>query len=203
MNPIANVLDLELNGTGSPARNQYDIIEIGITQVNLESLTIMKTTSWAIWPQPRPLFKEIIDLTGWTDQKLQRQGRPLDKICSTIIHKYGGLNRMLIIDNHDELRSFYNAGYTSDPWTIGEAADTKTIPFQGQQLNVSDLFKIAMNRVHLRDLSLDDMLKEFGLEFEGRKHRADHDSKNIARLFIKLMAALRDSVDYGVTDGTK
>ena len=56
MNPIANVLDLELNSDGS-------IIEIGITEVNLASLKIGKTVSWLI-KTGAPVHPEIVELTG-------------------------------------------------------------------------------------------------------------------------------------------
>ena len=176
MNPVANVLDLEFNDDKS-------IIEIGLTFVHLQTLEIQKTVSYAIWPQPKPLAEEIVKLTGWTDKKLEKQGRPLNKVVDGIIQKYG-VGRILVVDSADELYPFSLAGY---------GTPALPMPFQGEQVNVSNLFRIAFELEH--DVSLEYMLNRLGMVFDGRKHRAGDDSKNIARLFVQLMKAMKTGIN--------
>lgn len=170
MNSIANVLDLELN--------RGNIIEIGVTQVDLKNLSITMTSSFCIWPQPLPLQKDIINLTGLTDKKLESSGISLEKACSIIANNYGP-RRLLVTDSDNELHPF------------NRKRTRRLNPFIGPQLNITNLFKIATNSFD-KSLSLSNMLKVFDLEFEGTLHRAGDDSKNIARLFIIIMEILKE-----------
>lgn len=187
MNPIANVLDLELN--------DKFIIEIGITMVDLDNLKILKTISMPIWPQPKPLNQEIVELTHWTDRKLEKQGVTLATACKRIREKYGP-NRMLIIDQEDELYPFEYMAQCVESQITWEEGDPvadwpRSVPFSGQTLNISDIYRIATKTIDY-DVSLEKMLRKFNMEFEGTQHRGGDDSKNIARLFIKLMMILRE-----------
>lgn len=174
---IANVLDTEWtcyeNGV-FPQGEFPEIIEVGITEVDLESLTIVRTLSIAV----RPLYSKVspycTDLTGWTEAALKRQGVSLSEACRRVAQKYGGQNRLLVTDCSSEAPSMQ--------------AECKLrgvdFPFGDEQLNVSVLFALVTG--NRKRLSLTEMLNAVGLEFEGRLHRGGDDSKNIARLLIKL-----------------
>ena len=181
MNPIANVLDLELNSDGS-------IIEIGITEVNLAS--------------GAPVHPEIVELTGITDRMLHRSGEEFDDVCQRIKTKYGGKNRMLITDNKDELIPFVTQvekyAYVDSQFVDMDDADR--IPFHFTPVNVSDLYRIAFRRTGLRDVSLEQMILDTGNKFEGRQHRAGPDSFNIAKLFCTLMGYMRRVPDSSIGD---
>ncbi len=199
MNSIANVLDVELNGN-------Y-IIEIGITMVDLRKLEIIKTVSMPIWPQPCNLDLEIKELTGWTDKKLEKSGISLDTAFDRIVHKYGGLSRVLIVDNKNELEPFEYVVETSQHLMFWDDNDVRPnwpnyMPFGKSVLNVADIFKIATNNID-KSTSLPDMLNALGKKFEGRWHRADSDSRNIAVLFITLMQAMRKTYAQSKTEVTK
>lgn len=187
LNTVANVLDLELNGN--------NIIEIGITMIDLKKLEIVKTVSMPIFPQPRPISPDIVELTGWTDKKLEKSGINLSTAFDRIIYKYGGLNRMLIVDNKNELLPFETVVETRRHMHSWDDDDIRAdwpvrMPFKGPVLNIADILKIVTNNVD-RTLSLPEMLNFVGLEFNGRRHRADVDSVNIARLFIRTMQNFR------------
>lgn len=67
-------------------------------------------------------------------------------------------------------------------------------PFGAERINVSMLFRIMYQRPPpYRSMSLEDMLAHVGLKLEGRQHRADWDSWNIARLFCHLMKRCRQA----------
>ena len=172
---IANVLDLELN--------DWEIIEFGITTVDLKSREILQTYSIPVAERYLPLRPDIAKLTGWTDKMLDRQGIPFDQACHKIKEKYGGRGRLLITDSEQEtqaIRRNIHMRWDSLSWKQAEV-----FPFGLDQINVSSLFKIKTGDFTNR--SLTDMLDAYGLEFEGSQHRASDDSFNIARLFLKLM----------------
>lgn len=159
---IANVLDLEFN-------TNKEIIEIGITMVDLETRKILKTYSIPIKNLLGPIDPEITKLTGWTDSKLAKQGTNLWIACDRITQKYGGKGRLLIVDSDEESSLF--APHSS--------------PFGKSMINVSTLYCIKFKKFGI-ETSLENMLKDVGLKFEGTQHRASDDSKNIARLFLEL-----------------
>ncbi len=60
----------------------------------------------------------------------------------------------------------------------------KSSPFGDDELNVSVLY--SMYTEQFENVSLEEKLAKLGLAFEGRPHRADSDSLNIARLMVEL-----------------
>lgn len=180
---IANVLDTEWTcyEDGFPTGESPEIIEVGITEVDLESLTIIRTLSIAVKPVKSKVSPYCTALTGWTEAALKRQGVPLSEACRRVAQKYGGVNRLLVTDCGSEAPSMK---------AECELANVE-FPFGEEQLNVSVLFALVTG--NRKRLSLTDMLNAVGLEFEGVLHRAGDDSKNIARLFIKLTEMSRQA----------
>lgn len=158
---IANVIDLEFDGSR--------VLEIGLTTVDLNKRSIIKSYSFPIKVEEGyEVDKEIIDLTGWTTKKLNRQGFELEQVRA-ILTKHGFWNRLIISDCSDEL---------------DKLEDTFFSKYSPHKLNISILFSLRIGQ--FTDLSLDSMLEEFNLKFEGRKHSAKDDSYNIARVFLEL-----------------
>jgi inhibitor of KinA sporulation pathway (predicted exonuclease) len=176
---IANVIDLEINCG-------WEIIEFGLTTVDLAERKILQTYSIPISGRAKLLSPAISALTGWTDKKLDAAGVPFHEACYRIRDKYGGHGRLLITDSEMEtvaIKRHLNIRYSSS-----EDDERKAMyPFGGRQdtLNVSSLYKIKTGDFYNR--SLTHMLNYFDLEFEGRLHRASADSYNIARLFLELI----------------
>lgn len=174
---IANVLDTEWTCYEDgvfPDGQSAEIIEVGITEVDLESLTIVRTLSIAVKPVKSTVSRYCTELTGWTESALNRQGVILFEACRRITQKYGGQNRLLVTDCGSEAPSMQAQCQLSNV----------AFPFGDEQLNVSVLFALVTG--NRKRLGLTEMLNAVGLEFEGRLHRAGDDSKNIARLLIKL-----------------
>ena len=174
---IANTLDLEIN--------LGEIIEIGITTIDLTNLQILKSYDMPII-NIQPIEKEITELTGWTDAKLKRQGIPLEKALARIAEKYGPINRLLVVDQATETEPFETQA------SLGKESYD---PFGKDRVNVSSLYKIVSGD-HDDSRSLKHMLRYFGMEFEGTLHRAHDDSKNIARLFIAMMKCLQEGYHH-------
>jgi inhibitor of KinA sporulation pathway (predicted exonuclease) len=161
---IANVIDVEhCNGR---------LIEIGLTMVALKERKILKTYSLPI----RPDFEvsaEILELTGWTQAKLTKQGMELGEAIRRL-SLYGCANRLLVADTSDEI-----------PFLESCLAQS----LSPHRQNVSILFALVTGKS--TNLGLPQMLAEFGMTPEGRLHSGADDSRNIARLFLRLLQAIK------------
>jgi inhibitor of KinA sporulation pathway (predicted exonuclease) len=175
---IANVLDLELTCYDAgifPAGERPEIIEFGITTVDLTTRQILKTFSIPVVPTMSKVSPFCTALTGWTEAKLRRQGVSFEEACRRISEKYGGANRLLVTDSDDEADTV-----ARQCQLLGVAN-----PFGNSRQNVSTLFQLLMR--DKRNVGLDEMLTALGLAFEGRRHSGADDSKNIARLFLAIL----------------
>ena len=178
-NHIANVIDLELN--------DWKIIEIGLTTVDLKKKSIVKTYSIPILPSVfMPLTPEIEELTGWTDKKLAKSGIYFSAALDRLQNKYGSKGRLTIVDTDNEINAFKTNIFKTMSSTLSLYDEIDEImPFGEDHINVSTLFKIKTGI--FENLSLIKMLKHYKIEFEGKHHRADADSYNIAKLFLELI----------------
>lgn len=159
---IANVVDIE--------HDNGRLIEIGLTTVSLADRRIVQTYSLPLKPEDS-ISPEILELTGWTMSKLNKQG--LDK--SDVVRRmetYGFRNRLLVTDASNEIP------------LLEKCLQVELSP---HRLNVAILFALLTGK----DINcgLEAMLSHFGLEFEGRLHSGADDSRNIARLFLKILAS--------------
>jgi inhibitor of KinA sporulation pathway (predicted exonuclease) len=155
---------------------EYDdgkLIEIGLTTVSIKDHLILQSYSIPIKINFE-LSQEIQELTGWTNKKLERQGVTIEEACRRL-DKYGFQNRLIVIDTNDELEKIEQMKKDIN-WNT---------EISKNRLNISILFFL---KTGIRDsIGLDKMLEYFGLVFEGKRHRANSDSYNIAKLFIRLI----------------
>ena len=100
-NHIANVLDLELScypGGVFPPDERQEIIEIGLTTVDLARMKILKVRSIPIIPTMSSISPFCTELTGWTEEALKRQGCEFTEAVRRLTEKYGSRNRLLVSD---------------------------------------------------------------------------------------------------------
>lgn len=179
---IANVIDLELScypGDRFPEGERKEIIEIGLTIVDLRTLTILKTHSFPIVPTMSKISPYCTELTGWTEAKLRKQGMEYARAIKLLADKHGFRNRVLVTDHSGECGALQQQCQL-----MGIES-----PLGDEQLNISTV--IAMASGVLENLSLDEKLALFGLKFEGPKHRGANDSLNIARLLVAAFTRVR------------
>jgi len=155
----ANVVDVE-HDNGRP-------IEIGLTTVSLKDRQILQTYSLPIKPT-FDVSPQVLELTGWTMAKLSKQGADVAEATRRLA-TYGFANRLLVTDASDEIP------------LLEEALQSE---FSPHRLNVSILFALATGKAI--NVGLEAMLAEYGMQFEGRLHSGADDSRNIARLFLRL-----------------
>jgi hypothetical protein len=162
---ICNVIDTEWEGDFP--------IEFGISFVNLKTLEISRPISYLIKWENLQISEKIFTLTGISTQKCQQSGKNLAELISVLNGtKYGLAQRLCVSDTEDEAGFILMRGRFSPP-----------------RVNVSTLFKLLTGE--RKGQNLENMLKYFNLEFEGRIHRAGPDSYNIARLFVALIKRMR------------
>ncbi|MGE3553018.1 MAG: exonuclease domain-containing protein [Candidatus Obscuribacterales bacterium] len=151
---IANVVDIEGR-----------LIEIGLTTVSLADRRIVQTYSLPLKPEDA-ISPEILELTGWTMNKLKKQGLEKSEVVRRM-ETYGFRNRLLVTDASNEIPLLEKC---------------LQVGLSPHRLNVAILFALSTGK----DINcgLEAMLSHFGLEFEGRLHSGADDSRNIARLFL-------------------
>lgn len=160
---IANVFDVE--------HDNGRLIEIGLTTVAIKERQIVQTYSIPIKPD-FDISAEVAELTGWTTAKLLKRGVTKEEAARRLVN-YGSHGRLLIVDHSDEITF------------LETALNCKLSP---HRLNVSIM--LALQTGIDINLGLDLMLALYGLTFEGRPHSGADDSRNIARLFLKLLPEL-------------
>ncbi len=175
---ILNVVDLELSCYPDaifPDGQRQEIIEIGLTTVDIRSRKILRSLSLPIIPSKSKISSFCTELTGWTEAKLKRQGMPFSEALRRLSEKYGAKNRTLITDSDDELG------------TIRAQCELFGLecPFDSGYINVSAVLSLLSGET--RNLSLPDKLALFGLEFQGVQHSGKDDSLNIARLLLAIV----------------
>lgn len=156
---IVNVIDTEWDSDR--------LLEIGLTTVCTKSRSILKTYSLPFYTDEL-VSPFISNLTGWTRSKLRKCGLTEEE-AERRLKKYGFSNRTVVMDTNNEFPE-------------GNIFQGLISP---NQVNISLIFSIKTG--YNEKISLSRMLEYYGLEFQGRKHRADSDSFNIARLFLKVM----------------
>ncbi len=157
---IANVIDVE--------HDNGRLIEIGLTTVALKERQILQSYSLAIKPDFE-LSPEVATLTGWTSARLLKCGMSKEE-ASRRLDSYGSNNRLLVTDHSDEIPFLENAL-------------RRTLSLH--RLNVSIL--IALLTGLDINLGLEKKLALYDMKFEGKPHSGVDDSRNIARLFLKLL----------------
>lgn len=182
---LVNVLDTELTCYADgvfPEGERQEIIEFGLTTVNLNTLEIVKTVSIPVIPVMSAVTPYCTELTGWTMAKLQKQGVTYAEACRRLSAKHGTIGRLLVVDSVGDVTSVRNqCALMAVPFPFGE-----------EHFNVSTYFNLVTRQK--RKLSLEEKLAVLGLRFEGVQHRAAPDSANIARLLIALVKSGRGAL---------
>jgi inhibitor of KinA sporulation pathway (predicted exonuclease) len=187
---LVNVLDTELTCYADgvfPQGEKQEIIEFGLTTVDLRTLQIVKTVSIPVIPVMSTVTPFCTELTGWTMAKLQKQGVTYAEACRRLLAKHGSLNRLLVTDSNGDLAS------------VREQCALMGVdfPFGDDHHNVSSLLSVITGQ--RRNMGLVENLAQLGLAFEGRQHRADVDSANIARVYIKVVEIARTAIAASIS----
>lgn len=173
------VVDLETTCTNEHAEQfNNEIIEIGLSVVDLKTLTVEKNISVFVKPQRSEVTDFCTKLTSITPEDV-KDAMTLQEATQELIRGYetdkyvwaswGDFDRLMV--NRESKQ--YKARF----------------PFNRQHLNLKALY----GQVHgLEELvSLGTAVKLSGRVFEGRQHRGVDDARMAAQLYIDMLKKLR------------
>jgi inhibitor of KinA sporulation pathway (predicted exonuclease) len=168
------VFDMEMccwNDGRKPSTGE--IIEISFAIIDIETLTVSKRVQFYVKPDNDLISPECEELTGISQSKINKMGRPLVEVMSSIKKSVGGKKSVFASWGRDDLYLFNECNNKG----ISE-------PFY-ENINIATLYGIK-HQTNSHSISLDNALKEYGLKFEGRKHSAHADAYNLAKLYIEM-----------------
>lgn len=171
-----NIIDLEATcWEGDPPPNQHsEIIEIGVTVLNLDTLERKQKRGILVRPEHSEVSAFCTELTGWTAAAL-----------STGL-SFAGACDVLRRDYHADSRPWASWGdYDRKQLQAQCAASGVPYPLSGRHINAKKVFTEA--RGLKKRPGMAQALELVGLPLEGRHHNGADDAWNIAALMARLV----------------
>lgn len=180
---IINIIDIEATCWDHKTINKFksEIIEIGITEVMLDSLEIKNSESILIKPLISKVSPFCTALTGHTQIELDTNGNSFRQAISYLKNKYESNKRMWVSWGDYDRIHFQK---TFEDYDL-KYKDYLFI----RHLNLKTLF--AQLYAHTKERGLEQALTFLRMNFDGRYHNGADDSKNIARIYVHIMKKFR------------
>ena len=161
-----------------PEGQRSEIIQIGYCFLDTNTLQIEHKNALYVRPVHSQVSAFCTELTGITP-KQARSGIPLSSAVKNLICKAGS-------------RRFAWAGWGDErePFLDEMKESGIEYPFNEQYLDISSLSTLFLN-LPMRQ-SLDSALKQYGMDFDGRRHDGADDAYNQARILARLMQYSRE-----------
>lgn len=176
------VLDFEATCDNQVKLRPQEIIEFPVLKVNAKTMQIEATFHSYIQPDVHTnLTPFCTELTGITQAMVD--GRPSLKSTLKIFHQWMSDNGLL---DHSINSCFVTCGDWDLKTMLPEQCRYLNLPvphYFKRWVNIKRIFEAATGR---RASGMPQMLKNLGLELEGRHHSGIDDSKNIARILARL-----------------
>lgn len=186
-NDLSKIAVVDLEATcweqHPPPRNeQSDVIEFGISFLNIETLDIEGPSSWLVKPYRSNVSKFCTKLTSITQEMVDKNGLSWISLLNTLKSYNTRKFTWASFGNYDlnMLRSQCNIF-------------SYTFPMGYSHINIKNLFALVYNQK--KEVGMKNALKILGLEFIGNNHRAGDDSYNAARILQYTLKKMRGS--YG------
>ena len=181
---IINVIDVEATCWDSPEErnSQYnEIIEIGITAVDLPDLTTHRNESIYVIPKDSTISQFCTELTGITPGKIASEGVSFHKAIGILKTQFRIHNRPWISWGD----------YDKDQ--IQRDCDRNNLVYKKIFFKRHTNFKTVFAMLYglSKELGVAAALHYVGLKFEGHLHSGKDDSYNIARLYVHTLEKFR------------
>lgn len=180
---LINVIDTELSCWEDREfqRTQLmEIFEFGIAQIDVETLTVVRSGSYYVKNERHEVTRFCTQLTGVTQRKLDRQGAPLAQVGQWLCEKWGTKNRMHpIIAWGDERR-----------WMEADCV-AKGVPymFHNGLINLADYYRFGFLSDKRKSCGLKKACARYGVEVVQPQHTAEADAITTANLVIAMIKA--------------
>jgi inhibitor of KinA sporulation pathway (predicted exonuclease) len=173
---LVNVVDVEATcWRGSPPPGQVsEIIEIGLTVVDLVARERLAKHRILVRPRASAVSLFCTELTGLTQSEVDA-GESFADACARLVDEHSARDRAWASWG----------GYDRRQFTRQCKATGVEYPFGERHTNAKDVFADALG---IPPVGMDRALQLVDLPLEGRHHRGDDDSWNIAALVLRLVA---------------
>lgn len=162
-----------------PSGEVSEIIEIGITTVNLDTLVIDKAASIIVKPTRSEISTFCTQLTTLTPEYVDLLGISFRSACDYIKTKY---------KTND--RTWASWGDYDRTMFEKQCADMGVdYPFGPRHINLKNTFSVFEN--FSKELGMSKALDEIGAKLEGTHHRGHDDAANIAKIFAFMAETYR------------
>lgn len=150
-----------------------EIIEIGITEIDIASKTLGESHSILVIPPTTEISDFCTKLTTITPELIQREGIPFREAIELLVSKFKSNRNIFASWGDYDRRSFEkNCDWNKVPY-----------PFANLHLNVKTLFAAKFGYNGGQEKCGQDL----GIKMEGTAHRGIDDSRNIAKILVKLL----------------
>lgn len=162
-----------------PPGEQSEIIEVGVAEVDAGDLRITRSGRYLVRPERSSVSDYCTELTGLSPDELRRHGRPLSEVFGSLRKDWGpgrkawyawGTDRILL---DDAVAAAGLADHPFSPGFVDLAQLYTTLRGCGQRV------------------SLEEALAREALEAQGRRHSAEGDAVDAARVWMRLAGLLR------------
>lgn len=155
-----------------------EIIEIGISVVDIDDLQILCSETILIKPQKSKVSNFCTRLTTLT-QEIVDQGVPFQEAMNLLKTKYNSGNRTFVSWGDYDRKMFER-----------NCADYGVrYPFGPRHLNLKNIFTLLHGLD--REPGLNKALTHLDMKLEGTHHRGIDDARNIAKIFIHTLQKFR------------
>ena len=161
-----------------PPEQEAEIIEIGLSEVNVETLEILKTGSYFVKPEYSTVSDYCTSLTGITQKQVERQGRKLAEVSLTLRKNWGSASKAWMAWGNDR-----------ESIMIDSARKGVENPFSEAYHNIGQQFGMIAGSSSA--IGLNKAFSILGLERTGKAHTAAGDAEDTARLWINFTQRIR------------
>lgn len=150
-----------------------EMIEMGVANLDLRTLTIDRYDSYLIKNTLSSISPKCTELTGITQEKLDKEGRHLGEVMQSFRKKYGPANKAV-------------GAWGKDEQAIRRDCINKKVdyPFSGLFYDFGRLHTLMVGTG--KAIGLKAAIQGFGLEPYGTHHSGVDDAIELARYFIAM-----------------
>ena len=165
-----------------PAGMTNEIFEIGIAEVDAESLTVTSSHSWLVKPVRSVLSDYCEALTGVSQKEVDAKGKPLAEVLNSVVKAYAPRHKTLMTwgNDHHAIDIDCTAAGIVNPFPLANV------------INIGQVVNLAAGLD--RRIGLQEAMKMLGLEVTGKTHRAAADAIDTAVVSIELSRIQRHSL---------
>lgn len=168
-----------------PENDISEIIEIGISVVDIQELKIISTASILVKPQKSKISNFCTRLTTLTQEQVD-QGISFQEACEKLKKEFKS-NERTFLSYGDYDRKMFERNC--------QDYDCK-YPFGPRHINIKNILTVLHGLD--REPGMDAALKFLGLPLEGTHHRGSDDSFNIAKIFLHTLKKFRETKDISI-----